>query len=99
MLRRLPVLQRLSRLCSASACHPQLPPTAAARPRLAWQDEYELVGVVLGLAAYNGVILAAHLPTPFFKKLAGLVRRAGGSRCGLVCCVSRKQGGAHACDT
>lgn len=34
------------------------------------------MGVVLGLAAYNGLILDARLPPPFFKKLAGLVRGA-----------------------
>lgn len=38
------------------------------------QDEFELVGIVLGLACYNGVIIDAHLPLPAYKKLMGLVR-------------------------
>jgi hypothetical protein len=37
------------------------------------QDEFELVGIVLGLACYNGVIIDAHLPLPAYKKLMGLV--------------------------
>ncbi|WIA14643.1 hypothetical protein OEZ85_003147 [Tetradesmus obliquus] len=35
-------------------------------------DEFELVGIVLGLACYNGVIIDAHLPLPAYKKLMGL---------------------------
>jgi hypothetical protein len=44
--------------------------TAAA---VCLQDEFELVGIVLGLACYNGVIIDAHLPLPAYKKLMGLV--------------------------
>eukprot|EP00878_Enallax_costatus_P024544 GHUV01026197.1.p1 GENE.GHUV01026197.1~~GHUV01026197.1.p1 ORF type:complete len:385 (+),score=102.26 GHUV01026197.1:393-1547(+) len=36
-------------------------------------DEFELVGIVLGLACYNGVILDAHLPLTAYKKLMGHV--------------------------
>jgi hypothetical protein len=37
------------------------------------QDEFELVGSILGLACYNNVIVDAHLPLPAYKKLIGLV--------------------------
>lgn len=46
------------------SCHP-LPPHP--------QDEFELVGTILGLACYNGIIVDAHLPLPAYKKLMGLV--------------------------
>lgn len=35
-------------------------------------DEFELVGIILGLACYNNVIVDAHLPLPAYKKLMGL---------------------------
>lgn len=38
------------------------------------QDEFELVGVILGLAIYNGVILDVHFPLVVYKKLLGQVR-------------------------
>lgn len=46
------------------------------------QDEFELVGSILGLACYNNVIVDAHLPLPAYKKLMGLVRgrHTGGGR-------------------
>lgn len=40
------------------------------------QDEFELVGIVLGLACYNNVLVGAHLPLPAYKKLLGLVSGA-----------------------
>ena len=33
------------------------------------RDEFELVGSLLGLAIYNGIILDAHFPTAIYKKL------------------------------
>jgi hypothetical protein len=42
------------------------------------QEAYELVGVVLGLAIYNGLILDTHLPPVTWKKLLGEVRGGGG---------------------
>ena len=33
--------------------------------------EFQLVGVVLGLAIYNGVILDVHFPPVVYKKLMG----------------------------
>ena len=33
------------------------------------EPEFELVGIVLGLAIYNGVILDVHFPLVVFKKL------------------------------
>lgn len=35
------------------------------------ESEYELVGSVLGLAIYNGVILDVHFPPVVYKKLLG----------------------------
>eukprot|EP00879_Flechtneria_rotunda_P021024 GHRR01022146.1.p1 GENE.GHRR01022146.1~~GHRR01022146.1.p1 ORF type:complete len:434 (+),score=170.36 GHRR01022146.1:385-1686(+) len=35
-------------------------------------DEFELVGNVLGLACYNGMIIDAHLPLVAYKKLMGV---------------------------
>ena len=47
------------------------------RDRIAWirgdstdLELFELFGIVVGLASYNGVILDLHLPVAFFKKLA-----------------------------
>lgn len=37
------------------------------------------MGIVLGLACYNGVIIDAHLPLPAYKKLMGLVSMARAS--------------------
>lgn len=34
-------------------------------------SEYQLVGSVLGLAIYNGVILDVHFPPALYKKLLG----------------------------
>ena len=34
-------------------------------------DEFELVGSLLGLAIYNGIILDVHFPTAIYKKLHG----------------------------
>ena len=34
-------------------------------------QEYRLVGIIIGLAIYNGVILDLHLPTVVYKKLMG----------------------------
>ncbi|XP_038048029.1 ubiquitin-protein ligase E3A-like [Patiria miniata] len=36
-------------------------------------DEFELVGSLLGLAIYNGIILDVHFPTAIYKKLHGEV--------------------------
>jgi hypothetical protein len=47
------------------------------------QDEFELVGIVLGLACYNGIIIDAHLPLPAYKKLLGQVRT--GAYCLAMC--------------
>lgn len=46
----------------------------ASLPHCLTQDEFELVGSILGLACYNNVIVDAHLPLPAYKKLMGLVR-------------------------
>lgn len=35
------------------------------------EKEFELVGIVLGLAIYNGVILDVHFPPVIYKKLQG----------------------------
>ncbi|XP_020912607.1 ubiquitin-protein ligase E3A [Exaiptasia diaphana] len=35
------------------------------------EKEFELVGIVLGLAIYNGVILDVHFPSVIYKKLQG----------------------------
>ncbi|XP_070568117.1 probable E3 ubiquitin-protein ligase HECTD2 [Ptychodera flava] len=35
------------------------------------QEEFELVGIILGLAIYNGIILDIHFPTTIYKKLQG----------------------------
>ena len=35
------------------------------------EKEFELVGVLLGLAIYNGVILDVHFPPVIYKKLQG----------------------------
>ncbi|XP_077977108.1 ubiquitin-protein ligase E3A-like isoform X2 [Glandiceps talaboti] len=35
------------------------------------QEEFELVGIILGLAIYNGVILDIHFPAAIYKKLQG----------------------------
>lgn len=51
-------------------------PSSLFLPRL--QDEFELVGIILGLACYNNVIVDAHLPLPAYKKLMGLVSWQGG---------------------
>eukprot|EP00127_Corallochytrium_limacisporum_P006979 Clim_evm33s239 gene=Clim_evmTU33s239 len=40
---------------------------------LATDDEFELVGNVLGLAVYNGIILDVHFPMPVYRKLLGEV--------------------------
>jgi len=54
------------RAAAAAAATYPLPPCP--------QDEFELVGIILGLACYNNVIVDAHLPLPAYKKLMGLVR-------------------------
>lgn len=38
---------------------------------LSLESEYRLVGSVLGLAIYNGVILDLHFPPILYKKLLG----------------------------
>ncbi|XP_071955318.1 probable E3 ubiquitin-protein ligase HECTD2 [Antedon mediterranea] len=35
-------------------------------------DEFELVGIILGLAIYNGIILDVHFPNLIYKKLHGV---------------------------
>eukprot|EP01130_Rhizamoeba_saxonica_P008514 TRINITY_DN3448_c0_g2_i2.p1 TRINITY_DN3448_c0_g2~~TRINITY_DN3448_c0_g2_i2.p1 ORF type:complete len:714 (+),score=152.05 TRINITY_DN3448_c0_g2_i2:53-2194(+) len=35
-------------------------------------EEYELLGIIMGLAIYNSVILDLHFPTIVYKKLAGV---------------------------
>ena len=40
------------------------------------EREFELVGILIGLAIYNGVILDMHLPLVLYKKLLGCVPRS-----------------------
>lgn len=35
------------------------------------EKEFELVGILLGLAIYNGIILDVHFPLVIYKKLQG----------------------------
>ena len=35
------------------------------------EEEFELVGILLGLAIYNGIILDVHFPLVIYKKLQG----------------------------
>lgn len=37
-----------------------------------WLEEYNLIGKLIGLAIYNGVILDLHFPLALYKKLVGL---------------------------
>ena len=57
------------------------------------ESEYRLVGSVLGLAIYNGVILDLHFPPVVYKKLLGGMPNfqvTGRRACHASHCVARR---------
>ena len=46
--------------------------------------EFKMVGQIIGLAMYNGVIVDIHFPAVFYKKLHSTEGSAGGFQVGLL---------------